>query len=287
MKTDDAPDVRAHFGFTKTPFTREIAVTERWRSPIFEEPLQELHATVAARQSAVLVAPSGTGKTGLVRALLARLPEARYRTHYLKVTSLGMRDFCREIAVVAGVKKIVYTRVQGAEVGTTFSPIIQSNRKTEEDIRTSGLDWAIGRNGIYIEPDVEYIDTYRKNGEIANCAGDGRCGYTTRPELAFAYARLLSESSLDGKTYKLHGEPITQEQLTEYLNGAFGTQLVYRPMSVAEYKEERVAELGHSLGTIIAGIYDGIRTGHFDNPSDFAAVAGRPHQTWDEYFATL
>ena len=190
-------------------------------------------------------------------------------------------------AVVAGVKKIVYTSVQGAEVGTTFSPIIQSNRKTEEDIRTSGLDWAIGRNGIYIEPDVEYIDTYRKNGEIANCAGDGRCGYTTRPELAFAYARLLSESSLDGKTYKLHGEPITQEQLTEYLNGAFGTQLVYRPMSVAEYKEERVAELGHSLGTIIAGIYDGIRTGHFDNPSDFAAVAGRPHQTWDEYFATL
>ncbi len=102
--SDDIPDLRAHFGFKKTPFTREISVSERWRSPIFDEPLDELYATVAARQSGVLVAPSGTGKTALLRALLARLPEARYRTHYLKVTCLGMRDFCREIAVVAGVK---------------------------------------------------------------------------------------------------------------------------------------------------------------------------------------
>ncbi len=49
-----------------------------------------------------------------------------------------------------GVKKIVYTSVQGPEEGTSFSPVIQSNRQTEEDVRNSGLDWAIGRNGIYI-----------------------------------------------------------------------------------------------------------------------------------------
>ncbi|WP_290778998.1 NAD(P)H-binding protein [Hoeflea sp.] len=65
-------------------------------------------------------------------------------------------------AKAAGVKKIVYTSVQGAEQGTAFSPIIQSNRQTEADVRDSGLDWVIGRNGIYIEPDVEYIDSYRK-----------------------------------------------------------------------------------------------------------------------------
>jgi NAD(P)H dehydrogenase (quinone) len=190
-------------------------------------------------------------------------------------------------AVVAGVKKIVYSSVQGAEEGNAFSPIIKSNRQTEEDIRTSGLDWAIGRNGIYIEPDVEYIDTYRKHGEIANCAGEGRCGYTTRPELAFAYARLLSEPSLEGNTYNLHGEPITQEVLTSYLNGAFGTSLSYRSMSADEYKEERVAELGEFLGSVIAGIYDGILNGCFDNSSDYVAAAGREHQSWDAYFTAM
>ena len=190
-------------------------------------------------------------------------------------------------AVVAGVKKLVYTSVQGAEEGNTFSPIIQSNRQTEDDIRTCGLDWAIGRNGIYIEPDVEYIDTYKKNGEIANCAGDGECGYTTRPELAYAYARMLTDSSLDGKTYNLHGETITQQALTHYFNKTFGTDLNFRSMTVAEYREERIAELGEFLGTVIAGIYDGIRNGYLDNPSDFAEAAGRPHQSWDDYFAAL
>jgi len=190
-------------------------------------------------------------------------------------------------AVTAGVSKIVYTSVQGAEEGPAFSPIVRSNRQTEQDIRTCGLDWAIGRNGIYIEPDVEYIDTYKECGEIANCAGDGKCGYTTRPELAYAYARLVTDSSLLGNTYNLHGEPITQQELTDYLNRTFGTDLVYRSMSVAAYRRERVAELGEFLGGVIAGIYDGIKQGQFDNRSDYASAAGRPHQSWDDYFAAL
>jgi NAD(P)H dehydrogenase (quinone) len=190
-------------------------------------------------------------------------------------------------AKAAGVKKIVYTSVQGAEVGTAFSPIIQSNRQTEADIRDSGLDWVIGRNGIYIEPDVEYIESYSKAGEIANCAGDGRCGYTTRPELAFAYARMLAGSEHNGHTYNLHGALLRQTELAAYLNQAFGTELVYRPMSFEAFKADRIAELGTFIGTVIAGIYQGIQNGASDNPSDFAAAAGRSHQSWDDYFAAL
>lgn len=190
-------------------------------------------------------------------------------------------------AKAAGVKKIVYTSVQGAEQGTAFSPIIQSNRQTEADIRDSGLDWVIGRNGIYIEPDVEYIDSYRKAGEIANCAGDGRCGYTTRPELAFAYARMLTGSVHNGQTYNLHGGLLTQAELASRLNQAFGTELVYRPMSFEDFKADRIAELGEFIGTVIAGIYQGIREGASDRPSDFEAAAGRPHQSWDDYFSSI
>lgn len=190
-------------------------------------------------------------------------------------------------AKAAGVTKIVYTSVQGADEGTTFSPIIQSNRQTEHDIRSSGLQWAIGRNGIYIEPDIDYIETYKQVGEIANCAGEGKCGYTTRPELAYAYARMLTEDNHNGKTYNLQGEAITQSELAEYLNLAFGTHLVYRAMTVDDYRKERIAELGEFLGTVIAGIYEGIRAGKADNPSDFLAAAGREHQRWQDYFMHL
>jgi type II secretory pathway predicted ATPase ExeA len=56
--------------------------------------------------SAALVAPSGTGKTALLRALAARLPETRYRYHYVKVTDLSKRDFCREIAAAIGIEPV-------------------------------------------------------------------------------------------------------------------------------------------------------------------------------------
>jgi NAD(P)H dehydrogenase (quinone) len=190
-------------------------------------------------------------------------------------------------AVAAGVKKIVYTSIQGSEEGTAFSPIVLSNRQTEKDIHASGLDWSIGRNGIYIEPDVDYIDIYRSAGKIANCAGDGRCGYTTRGELGYAYARMLTDSRHDGQTFNLHGEAITQQQLAEHLNRAFGLTLQFQDMSVEEYRAERQAELGKFLGTVIAGIYEGIRNGAVDNPSNFEAAAGRPHIDWADYFAAL
>lgn len=190
-------------------------------------------------------------------------------------------------ARAAGVQKLVYTSIIGPEEGTRFSPVVQSNRQTEEDIKASGLDWAIGRNGIYIEPDVEYIDSYKERGEIANSAGAGKCGYTTRSELAHAYSALLSRADLNGGTFDLNGTPITQMQLTAYLNHSFGTDLSYREMTSEDFVADRSAELGDFIGPIIGGIYEGIRQGVYDRPGDFAKVAGRPHQSWDDYFAGL
>ena len=200
---------------------------------------------------------------------------------------IGQHRNVIEAAKAAGVAKIVYTSIQGPEVGTAFSPVVQSNRQTEADIRASGLDWAIGRNGIYIEPDVEYIDSYRAKGEIANSAGDGKCGYTTRSELAHAYAALLTRDGLNGQTFDLNGTPITQAELTQYMNAAYGTELTYRGMSAKDYVADRTAELGDFIGPIIGGIYDGIRRSAFDASGDYEAATGRPHQSWEDYFASL
>lgn len=187
----------------------------------------------------------------------------------------------------AGVKKIVYTSVIGEASGSSFSPIVASNRQTEEDIKNSGMEWGIGRNGLYIEPDVEYIENYKKVGKIANCAADGKCSYTTRDELAYAYSKMLLEEKHNGKTYYLTGEPITQQELADYLNMAFGTNLIYETIDVEDFKKERIAELGEFIGTIIAGIYQGIRSGAFDKSSDFVSAAGREHISWSDYFQQI
>ncbi len=184
-----------------------------------------------------------------------------------------------EAAKQNGVRKIVYTSIIGDEEKTAFSPIVKSNRQTENDVKDSGLNWVIGRNGIYIEPDLEYLDTYVKEGEIRNCAGDGKCGYTSRGELGFAYSQLLLQDKHNGQTYNLVGEPISQTQLAEQINQVFNTYLTYNSVAVKAYEIERKEELGDFIGTVIAGIYNGIKIGVNDVKSDFEKATGRPHKS--------
>ena len=95
-------DFRSRFHFTTTPFTREIRVEQRFSLSFFDETIAALMRAIEMRASAALVAPAGSGKTALLRALIEQLPEARYRVHYVKVSCLSKRDMCREIAVACG-----------------------------------------------------------------------------------------------------------------------------------------------------------------------------------------
>lgn len=95
-------DFRAAFGFHSMPYTREIPVEHHYRPSFYAAALQALRETVEERQSGALIAPAGTGKSQLLRALIELLPEVRYRVHYVKVTGLSKRDMCREIARAAG-----------------------------------------------------------------------------------------------------------------------------------------------------------------------------------------
>ena len=132
-----------------------------------------------------------------------------------------------EAADENGVRKIVYTSILGSPDEAGFSPVVSSNRQTEEDVRNSGMQWVIGRNGIYIEPDIEYVENYRKAGKITNCAGEGKCAYTTRDELGYAYARMLLEEKHNGQTYNLLGPAITQADLARLFNSAFVLDLIW------------------------------------------------------------
>lgn len=184
-----------------------------------------------------------------------------------------------EAAKHNGVQKLVYTSIIGDEEKTAFSPIVKSNYQTEKDVQKSGLNWVIGRNGIYIEPDLEYLDTYEKEGEIRNCAGNGKCGYTSRKELGFAYAQMLLSNIHNGQTYNLVGEAITQSQLAKFINQEFNKNLTYNAISLEQYEKERKAELGDFIGSVIAGIYEGINIGANDVPSDFKKATGRAHKS--------
>lgn len=182
----------------------------------------------------------------------------------------------------AGVKKIVYTSIYGTACQSDFDAIIECNRQTEKDIKDSGLNYCIGRNGLYLEADLEAVEEYKKTGKISNCAADGKCAYTTRKELARAYVNLLTQAKHLGKTYQLCGPAITQDELAKYINNAYHSHLIYESVSVEAYRQDRMKAHGEFFGAIIAGIYDCIRKGSFDVPSDFDKILDRSHQSLEE-----
>lgn len=95
-------DWLSHFNFHAVPFTPEIGVPHYFRLEDFETNLATLLRTIGQRMPAALIGPAGTGKSALLRALVAELPEARYRVSYIKVTGLSKRDLCRELATAIG-----------------------------------------------------------------------------------------------------------------------------------------------------------------------------------------
>ena len=57
-------------------------------------------------------------------------------------------------------------------------------------------------------------------------------------------------------------------------------------MSVSEYRNERITELGEFMGNVIVGIYEGIRNGAANNERHFALASGRD-QGWLRSFGQI
>lgn len=108
VQTDTDPgklqtvDVRAHFALHSLPFTRELVIDKRFVTPELDSALSRLRQAIDGHNMVLLTGPAGSGKSVLLRTLRASLPEARYRLSYLKVTGLGRRDLCRELALAIG-----------------------------------------------------------------------------------------------------------------------------------------------------------------------------------------
>ena len=96
--------IEEHFGFTATPFTRELPIDKRLGLAMLDEQAETLEDIIKRRMSALLIAPAGSGKTVVLRSVAHRLPQARFCVSYFKLSRLSGRDLCREIAHAIGAR---------------------------------------------------------------------------------------------------------------------------------------------------------------------------------------
>lgn len=187
----------------------------------------------------------------------------------------------------AGVRKVLYTSVigNGKEEGTMFFATQQVNRQAEHDLKASGMEWVVARNALYLELDLNHIRRADETGVYRNNAGDGRCGYLTIDELAYATAKLATDDRHNGRIYNLIGRKThTQAELVEMANQVFGLNVEYQVMSPEDNVERfmqdpTIASRGVEVARMLTGCFECIAAGAFDVASDFEAAAGRPAKT--------
>ena len=91
-----------HFGFRDVPFGKEIPDADLWLPPSKAALVEDLIAALDERASVLLIGDPGVGKTCVLRALKARLPEAGFRLTYCHNATLGRRDFYRQLCLALG-----------------------------------------------------------------------------------------------------------------------------------------------------------------------------------------
>jgi NAD(P)H dehydrogenase (quinone) len=177
------------------------------------------------------------------------------------------------------VGKLLYSSVIGncKEKDTRYAPVAAINRQAEQELMDSGLEWVIPRNGLYLEFDVAHIVNAANDGGIfRNNGGEGRCGYITRDEIAYATARLAVDDKHNGNIYNLIGECHTQAELVQMVNEVHGINVSYESISDEECFAKLAPVRGENVANMLTGCYQCIRIGAFDVKSDFEAAAGRP-----------
>jgi general secretion pathway protein A len=90
------------FSLKGHPFSKEIADRDLWLPSSKAALVSELIEALEERSSVLLTGEPGVGKTCVLRALRARLPEAGFRLTYCHNVTLGRRDFYRQLCLALG-----------------------------------------------------------------------------------------------------------------------------------------------------------------------------------------
>jgi len=190
-------------------------------------------------------------------------------------------------AAEAGVRKIVYTSVIGADAtpDMLYFPTQQIGRQTEQLVRESGMQWIIARSGFYLDLDLNHIRRADiETGVYRNNAETGRCGYISVDTLAIALARLITTDDHNNQFVNLCGECVTQQQLVDVTNDVFDLNVRYESCSAVEcmanfMRLPSYAARGEDVVRMLAGCFECIAAGLFDVKSDYQRVTGQPPAT--------
>ena len=94
--------LRSHWGFSATPFTRELAPSMLFGSRAHKEAVARISWLVSERALGLVTGEVGSGKSVAARAAVAELDSSRHTVVYLANPAVGTRGMYAEIVTALG-----------------------------------------------------------------------------------------------------------------------------------------------------------------------------------------
>jgi len=177
----------------------------------------------------------------------------------------------------AGVKWIVYTSLLHAD--SSELSLAGEHLATEKELKESGIQFTILRNGWYTENYTSSVKMAVTNKAFIGSAGNGKISSATRADFAEAAAVVLTGKGHNGKIYELAGDnEYTLSDLAEEISRQCGSIIPYNNLPESEYanilKNAGVPEM---FANAIAGWdFCVSKNDLFDDSHTLSKLIGRP-----------
>ncbi len=134
----------------------------------------------------------------------------------------------------AGIKWIVYTSLLHADKSSLS--LAGEHVATEEELKASGIQYTILRNGWYTENYTGSVPGAIAAGAFVGSAGDGKIASAARTDFAEAAVVVLTEKGHQGKIYELAGDnAYTLTELAAEISRQTGKDIPYKNLPPNEY----------------------------------------------------
>ncbi len=196
---------------------------------------------------------------------------------------VGQR-FTQHKNVIDGAKEanipfVAYTSLLRADVSKLG--LAPEHKETEEYLKASGLNYALLRNGWYIENYTSSIGSVLESGAVYGSAGEGKISAATRNDFAKAAVKVLTTGGHDNKTYELGGTSFTLSDYANEIARQSGKDIQYVNLPEEEFaKALEGAGLPAPLPQLFAAIDTEITKGELETHSpDLEQLVGGQLET--------
>ncbi|MFT8457596.1 MAG: NAD(P)H-binding protein [Liquorilactobacillus ghanensis] len=168
--------------------------------------------------------------TGAEKVLLISMPFVGKKRRQAHKNAI---DAC----IATGVRQIIYTSVLSA--GNPLNPSVENvdHGYTEALIQNSGIDYIFLRNSLFAEAFISDYMRAVKSGEntIEKNMGDGRVGFISRQDAAFAAACALNTHLIHREALNINGlELLNYSSFLKIANNVIGQNITYTPRTDQE-----------------------------------------------------